>query len=127
MTTFLQNIERLTLDNIYFRNVLHTTQHVQLVLMSINPGEDIGMEVHEIVDQFLRIEAGEGKVILDGQERAIKSGDAIIVPAGTHHNIINTSGDKPLKLYTIYSPPHHKDKTIHKTKTEAESDVGDHI
>lgn len=127
MTGFLQNIEQLTLNNTYFRQVLYTGQHAQLVLMSLNPGEEIGMEVHEIVDQFLRVEAGEGKVLMNGEEHIVKNGDAFIVPAGTQHNVINTSSDKPLKLYTVYSPPHHKDGIVHKTKQEAEADKEDHL
>lgn len=94
--------------------------------MSIEPGGEIGIEIHEIVDQFIRIEQGEGKVIMDGQETPIKDSDAFIVPAGTKHNVINT-GTGPLKLYTLYSPPHHKDGIVHKTKSEAEADTGDHI
>jgi mannose-6-phosphate isomerase-like protein (cupin superfamily) len=127
MTGFIANIEEKTLNNEYFREVLYTGQHSQLVVMSLNPNEEIGMEVHEIVDQFLRIESGEGKAILNGEEYAISDGFAIIVPAGTKHNIINTSGVNKLKLYTVYSPAHHKDKTIHKTKQEAEADKGDYI
>jgi mannose-6-phosphate isomerase-like protein (cupin superfamily) len=85
------------------------------------------MEIHEIVDQFLRVEAGEGKVIMNGEEHLIKDGDAFVVPAQTEHNVINTSAERPLKLYTVYSPPHHKDGTIHKTKQEAEGDKEDHL
>jgi len=124
---FLQNIEQLTLKNTFFRQVLYTSQYVQLVVMSLNPGEEIGMEVHEIVDQFLRVEAGEGMVVMDDEEHVIQDGDAIVVPAGTQHNVINTSPDKPLQLYTIYSPPNHKDETVHKTKQEAEMDKEDHL
>ena len=127
MKGFLDNIEKKTLANTYFRQVLHTGQHAQLVIMCLQPNEDIGEEVHEIVDQFLRIEEGEGKVIMDGEERSIKNGDAIVVPAGTKHNLINTSSDKELKLYTVYSPAHHKDGTVHKTKADAEKDTEDHI
>ncbi len=127
MTGYLQNIEAVTLKNEYFRQVLYTGQHVQLVIMSLKPNEDIGTEIHEIVDQFLRVEAGEGKVIMNGEEYLIKDGDAFVVPAGTKHNVINTSSEKPLKLYTIYSPPHHKDGTVHKTKQEAEADKEDHL
>ena len=127
MTGYLQNIEEVTLSNEYFRKVLYTGQHAQLVVMSLKPNEEIGLEVHEIVDQFLRIEAGFGKVIMNGEEHTIKDGDAFIVPAGTKHNVINTSSNKPLKLYTIYSPPHHKDGTIHKTKEEGETDKEDHL
>lgn len=127
MTNYLQNIEAVTLKNEYFRQVLYTGQHAQLVVMSLKPNEDIGTEVHAIVDQFLRVEAGEGKVVMNGEEQAIKNGDAIIVPAGSQHNLINTSSSEPLKLYTIYSPPHHKDGTIHKTKQEAQVDKEDHL
>ncbi len=127
MTGFVGNIEDLTANNTYFRQVLFTGQHTQLVLMCLLPNEEIGMEVHEIVDQFFRIEAGEGKVILNGEEHPIKDGDAIIIPAGTQHNVINTSPTKELKLYTLYSPPHHKDGVIHKTKEEAQNDTTDHI
>ena len=127
MTGFIANIEEKTLKNEYFREVLYTGQHSQLVVMSLNPNEEIGMEVHEIVDQFLRIESGEGKAILNGEEYVISDGFAIVVPAGTKHNIINTSSTKKLKLYTVYSPAHHKDKTIHKTKQEAEADKEDYI
>lgn len=127
MGGFLVNIEEKTRTNTYFRQVLYTSQHEQVVLMSLLPNEDIGEEIHEIVDQFLRIEEGEGKVIMNGEEHVIKDGDAFVVPAGTKHNVINTSSEKPLKLYTIYSPPHHKDKTVHKTKADAVADKEDHL
>lgn len=127
MTGYLQNIEEITLKNAYFRQVLFTGQHVQLVVMSLKPNEDIGVEIHEIVDQFLRVETGEGKVVMGGEEHLIKDGDAFVVPAGTHHNVINTSSDRPLKLYTIYSPPHHKDGIVHKTKQAAEADKEDYL
>lgn len=127
MTGFLQNIEKLTIDNTNFRKVLYTGQHAQLVLMSLESNEAIGTEVHAIVDQFFRVETGEGKVLMNGEERVVKDGDAFIIPAGTEHNVINTSSDKPLKLYTIYSPPHHKDGVVHKTKKEAEADKEDHL
>lgn len=127
MTGFVGNIEEKTLANTYFRQVIYTGQHAQLVLMCLQPNEEIGEEVHEIVDQFLRIEQGEGKVIINGEERLIKDGDAIVAPAGAKHNVINTSPEKQLKLYTVYSPPHHKDGTIHKTKMEAETDKEDHL
>jgi len=127
MANSVLNIEEKTLQNEYFREVLATGQHSQLVVMSLLPNEEIGMETHEIVDQFLRVEKGTGKVILDGGEHEISDGFAIFVPAGTQHNLINTSSENKLKLYTIYSPAHHKDGTIHKTKQEAEEDTQDHI
>jgi len=127
MVGYLGNIEDLTLKNTYFRHVLYTGQHSQLVVMCIQPNEDIGEEVHEIVDQFLRVEAGEGKLIINGEEHRVKDGDAFIVPAGAKHNVVNTSSEKQLKLYTIYSPAHHRNGTIHKTKEEAELDTEDHI
>lgn len=127
MIGFVGNIEDSTSENNYFRKVLFTGQHIQLVLMCLKPNEEIGLEIHEITDQFLRIESGEGKVILNGEEHPIKDGDAIIVPAGVEHNVINTSSSEELKLYTIYAPPHHKDEVIHKTKEEAEADTADHL
>lgn len=126
MKGYLDNIEEITLNNKYFRKVLFTGQNMQLVVMSIDPNEDIGSEIHNQNDQFLRVEAGEGKVIIDGQEGKIEDGSAIIIPAGAEHNIINTSPDKPLKLYTLYAPPHHKDGVIHQTKSEALADEEDH-
>jgi mannose-6-phosphate isomerase-like protein (cupin superfamily) len=113
------NIENLTLQNKYFRQVLFTGKYCQLVVMSLKPGEEIGMEVHPHVDQFFRFEKGEGKVIMDGEEQVVKDGWAAIVPAGTNHNIVNTSKTESLQLYTIYSPPNHPDGTVHKTKAEA--------
>lgn len=127
MPGYLDNIEQITLKNEFFRQVLYTGQHAQLVVMSLQPLEDIGKEIHETVDQFLRIEAGEGKVVLNGEVQMLTDGSALFVPAGTEHNIINTSSEHPLKLYTLYSPPHHRDGTIHKTKIEAEADTQDHI
>lgn len=127
MKGFIGNIEKLSLANQNFRQVLYTGQHTQLVVMSLAPKKDIGMEVHPIVDQFVRIEEGKGKVTIDGIEHKIKAGDAMIIPAETKHNITNTSDAEDLKLYTLYSPPHHKDKTIHKTKTDALKDKSDHI
>lgn len=126
MIGFVGNIEELTENNTNFRQVVYTGQHSQLVLMCLNAGEEIGVEVHEIVDQFLRIETGGGKVILNGEEHLIKAGDAIVVPAGVEHNVINTS-EGQMKLYTVYSPAHHKDGTVHKTKTDAENDKLDFI
>ena len=127
MVGYIGNIEELTLTNTYFRQVLYTGQHSQLVLMCLQPNEDIGEETHEIVDQFIRIEEGIGKAILNNKEHTLANGTAIIIPAGVKHNVINTSSDKELKLYTVYSPAHHKDKTIHKTKSEALKDKEDHI
>ena len=127
MIGFLVNIEEKTRTNTFFRQVLYTGQHEQVVVMSLQPNEDIGEEIHEIVDQFLRIEEGGGKVIMNGEEHVIKDGDAFVVPAGTKHNVINTSSEKALKLYTIYSTPHHKDKTLHKTKADAMADKEDHL
>lgn len=126
MTGFIINIEEKTKQNEYFREVLFTASHSQLVVMTLKPKEEIGEEVHT-VDQFLRIEVGVGKAILDGEEHEIKDGDAIVVPAGVKHNFINTSETESLKLYTIYSPPQHKDKTIHQTKEEAMKDEEDHL
>lgn len=120
MVGFHTNIESETLSNSNFRKVLFTASHSQLVLMNLLPGEEIGMEVHDNVDQFFRFEAGVGKSILDGEETTLKDGDVLIVPAGTNHNIINTSTTEPLKLYTVYSPANHPDGTIHRTKAEAE-------
>lgn len=127
MTGYLDNIEQRTLENTSFRQVLYTGQHLQLVVMSIQPREEIGQEIHEINDQFLRVEAGEGLLIMDGQEHPVKDGDAFIVPAGTQHNIVNTSADQPLKLYTLYAPPHHKDGVVHETREAAEADEDDHL
>lgn len=121
MNGYVGNIEKLAQENNNFRQVVYTAEHCQLVLMSLQPDEEIGLEVHD-GDQFLRFESGEGKAILDGAEHLLKDGDVVIVPAGTRHNIINTSASSPLKLYTIYAPPHHKDKTVHATRQEAESD-----
>ncbi|MBI2330565.1 cupin domain-containing protein [Candidatus Daviesbacteria bacterium] len=116
MAGYIINIEEKSLQNDYFREVLFTGPHSQLVVMSLLPNEDIGMEVHGNVDQFIRIEKGQGKAILNGEETIISDGSAIVIPAGTNHNIINTSSTEKLKLYTIYSPANHKDKTVHKTK-----------
>ena len=114
---FKQNIENLTTENINFRKVLYTGAHCQLVLMSLLANEDIGMEVHPDNDQFFRFEKGEGKVIINETEYEVKDGDAVIVPAGANHNVI--AGSDGLKLYTIYSPAHHKDGIIRETKKEA--------
>ncbi len=127
MTGYSANIEQLTKDNTFFRHVLYTTQHLQLVLMSLKPNEEIGMETHTTTDQFFRVESGTGKVVTNGEETEVKDGDVFIVPAGTEHNVINTSSNEDLKLYTIYAPAHHKDGVIHKTKEEAEADTSDHL
>lgn len=120
MAGFLINIEKKSLENNYFREVLFTGPNSQLVVMSLKPGEDIGMETHGGVDQFIRVEAGEGKAILNGKEMKIEDGSAVVIPAGVEHNIVNSSGTKPLKLYTVYSPPEHPHGTIHKNKAEAQ-------
>ena len=121
MKGFHANIEKETLENTNFRKVLYTGKHSQLVLMCLKPHEEIGMEVHHDNDQFFRFETGEGKCIIDGNEYAVRDGSAIVVPAGAQHNVINTSGDEDLKLYTIYSPAHHKDGIVRVTKEEAEA------
>lgn len=121
MKGFHTDIEHETLANANFRKVLYTGQHCQLVLMALKPHEEIGMEVHPDNDQFFRFEAGQGKCIIDGHEYAVKDGSAIIVPSGAQHNVINTSGTEALKMYTIYSPAHHKDGIIRATKAEAEA------
>lgn len=119
MTGYVSNIEEKTLANNNFREVLFTGKYCQLVVMNLLPGEEIGMEVHPSVDQFFRVEKGTGKVIINGEESEISDGTAIVVPAGTEHNVINTSETEELKLYTIYSPPNHPPGTIHQTKEEA--------
>ena len=122
MTEYVGAIEKQTLENSYFRKVLFTAPHSQLVVMCLRPGEDIGDEVHPKVDQFFRIEQGEAKFVFDEKvERQAHEGDAVVVPAGTYHNVVNTSKTAMLKLYTIYSPPNHPDGTVHKTKAEAEA------
>ena len=120
MPGFVTNIEKDTTENENFRKVLYTAPHSQLVLMSLKPYEEIGNEVHSDNDQFFRIDEGEGKIVFDNtDEYPTSDGFAVVVPAGTWHNVINTSSDKALRLYTIYSPAHHPDGTIHKTKEEA--------
>ena len=121
MKGFNADIENSTLQNEKYRKVLYTGKHSQLVLMCLKPKEEIGMEVHAENDQFFRFEQGQGKCIIDGHEYALKDGSAIVVPAGARHNIVNTSSAENLKLYTIYSPPHHKDGIVRSTKAEAES------
>jgi mannose-6-phosphate isomerase-like protein (cupin superfamily) len=120
MAGYVTDIERRTLENEYFREVLFTAPHSQLVVMSLRPGEEIGMETHDDVDQFIRFEAGKGKVVLNGREQAVEDGSAVVIPAGTGHNVVNTSASEALKLYSIYTPPEHPDGTVHRTKAEAE-------
>ncbi len=120
MKGFVEDIEELTKANGDFRRVVYTGKHLQLVLMALDAGEEIGEEVHEDHDQFFRVEKGKGEVWIDGVRTKIKGDDAIIVPAGARHNVVN-SGDKPLKLYTIYGPPEHRDGVVHKTKAIAEA------
>jgi mannose-6-phosphate isomerase-like protein (cupin superfamily) len=122
MKGFNANIEKDTLANQDFRRVLYTGKHSQLVLMSLRPDEEIGMETHPDNDQFFRFEKGQGKCVIDGNEYALADGSVIVVPAGAEHNVINTSATQELKLYTIYSPPHHKDRVVRRTKADAEAD-----
>ena len=125
MKGFKDNIEKSTTKNNNFRKVLYTGKSCQLVLMSLKPKEEIGLETHPDNDQFFRFEQGEGKCIIDGNEYIVGDGIAVIVPAGAKHNVINTSASKELKMYTIYSPPHHKDGILRKTKKEAEANEAD--
>ncbi len=125
MKGYIINIERATKENENFRRVLYTAKHSQLVLMTLRASEEIGEEVHTL-DQFIRVEEGGGKAILDGVEHRIEDGSAVVIPAGARHNVINDS-DKPLRLYTIYSPPEHKDAIIHRTRDEATADTEDHF
>src|SRR5512141_2062189 len=120
MTGYIGSIEKATLKNPFFRQVLFTGKHCQLVVMCLQPGEDIGEEVHAEVDQFFRLEQGNAKFVLDGKEqRVVGAGDAVVIPAGTRHNVINTSSTNPLRLYTVYSPPNHPAGTVHRTKADA--------
>lgn len=119
MSGFHTNIEQDSLKNNFFRKVLFTAKHCQLVLMSLKAGEDIGEETHDHVDQFIRVESGKATAILNGKSVALEDGAAVVIPAGVRHNIINASKSEPLKLYTVYSPPNHPDGTIHKTRAEA--------
>jgi mannose-6-phosphate isomerase-like protein (cupin superfamily) len=120
MKGFVQDIERLAVENVEFRQVLYTAKNCQLVVMSLKPQEAIGAEVHKL-DQFFRVEEGTGEAVLDGVCTAIQAGFAVIVPAGTKHNIVNT-GSVPLKLYTIYAPPNHRDGVVHHTRADADAD-----
>jgi len=121
MKGFVQDIEGLAIRNNEFRSVLYTAKNCQLVLMALKPQEEIGAEVHKL-DQFFRVEEGNGEAVLDGVTRSIQAGFAVLVPAGTRHNIINT-GSKPLKLYTLYAPPNHRDGVVHHTRADAEADT----
>ena len=120
MKGFIQNIEDIAIKNEEFRQVLYTGGHIQLVVMSLKPKEEIGMELHEL-DQFFRVEQGTGEALLEGVRTGISAGFAVLIPAGTNHNIINT-GNVPLKLYTLYAPPNHRDGVVHHTRAEAEKD-----
>ena len=126
MKGYITQIEEATIKNSLYRQVLFTAKNSQLVLMSLKPGEEIREEVHDL-DQFLRFEAGDGKVILDGQDHAVRDGFAVVIPAGTRHNVINTSKNADLKLYSLYSPPEHKVGTVHRTKKEADADADHHF
>jgi len=125
MKGYVSNIEKEALENNNFRKTLYTGKTSQLVLMSLKPNEEIGEEVHHL-DQFIRVEKGKGKAVIDGAEHEIKDGSAIVIPAGANHNIIN-GPDAEMKVYTIYSPPEHKDKTIHQAKEDAVNDKEDHF
>lgn len=120
MSGYSINIETKTLANNYFREVLYTTARSQLVIMTLQPGEEIGMEHHEGHDQFIRVEQGEGVAILDGEKHVLEDGVAVVIPAGTEHNVINTSASVPMRLYTLYTPPEHPERLIHETKDEAD-------
>ncbi len=124
MNGYTANIEELSLKNENFRKVLYTDKRCQLVVMSLHEKEEIGMEVHKDVDQFIRVEAGEGKAIMNDDTHELRDGSVVIVPAGVKHNIINT-GKTEMKLYTLYMPPHHRDGVVHATKAEAEADTTD--
>lgn len=126
MKGYIVQIENATQQNENYRQVLFTARHSQLVLMSLKPGEEIGEEVHDL-DQFIRFEAGEGTVVLDGESHAVADGHAVVIPAGTRHNVMNRSKQAVLKLYSIYSPPEHKSGTVHKTKKEADADEHHHF
>jgi mannose-6-phosphate isomerase-like protein (cupin superfamily) len=127
MTGYITNIEKKTVENTYFRQVLYTAKNMQLVVMALQPSEDIGVEIHAKVDQFFRVEEGEANVVMNGISQSVKAGDVFIVPQGTEHNVLNTSKTAMLKLYTIYTPPNHPDGKIHKTKKDAMADEHDHV
>jgi mannose-6-phosphate isomerase-like protein (cupin superfamily) len=113
------NIEQKTLENDFFREVLYTAKHLQLVVMTLQVGEEIGQETHNELDQFIRVEAGQGEAILDGERHPLSDGMIVVIPAGAEHNVINTSPTEPLRLYTIYAPPEHPEGTINRTKADA--------
>ena len=121
MKGFVANIEKLTVENTDFRRVLYTGKHLQLVLMTLKPGEEIGAEVHEEHDQFFRVESGRGTVEIDGKRTPIEDDDAVIVPAGARHNVVNT-GTEPLALYTLYGPPEHREGVVHATKADEQEE-----
>lgn len=125
MKGFVTNIERDAVENDDYRRVLYTGPNTQLVLMTLQPGEEIGEETHEEHDQFIRIERGTGRVVIDGEMRGLEDGSAVVIPAGARHNVINTSDREALRLYTLYSPPEHPERTVHRTKADADA-VGRH-
>ena len=126
MAGYVTNIETKTLANRRFREVLFTAENLQLVLMTLQGGEEIGLETHDDVDQFIRVEVGHGSAVLDDKEQPVEAGTAVVIPAGTAHNIVNASASEPLKLYTLYSPPEHPDGTVHETKAQAEEYEREH-
>ena len=121
MSGYSINLEERTLAGNNFREVLYTTPRSQLVIMTLQPGEEIGLEKHEGHDQFIRVEAGRGVAILDGERHDLEDGVAVVIPAGTEHNVVNTSDSEPMRLYTLYTPPEHPDGTVHATKAEADA------
>ena len=126
MAGYRVDLETATLENGDFRRVLYTAPHSQLVLMTLQPGEEIGLERHDGIDQFIRVEAGQGEAVLDGKRQPLADGSAVVVPAGTEHNVVNTSATEPLRLYTVYTPPEHPDGTVHHTKQEADEYEREH-
>lgn len=126
MTRIQHLFKRKTEENDYFREVLFTGPHSQLVVMALKPGEDIGLETHPDTDQFIRVEEGTGRAMIGGQAYQLEDGSAIVIPAGAEHNVINTAADEVLKLYTVYTPPEHPDGTVHKTKAEADEQEHHH-
>lgn len=120
MAGYVIDIEKKTLENENFREVLYTAPHLQLVVMTLNVGEEIGQETHDEGDQFFRVESGEGEAILNGERHPLRDGSIVVIPGGVEHNIVNTSTSEPLRVYTIYAPPEHPDGTVHVTKAEAD-------